>query len=144
MAVTRSSKPFPAVKEYRMLRKISPETVFLPVPNYVGATYVKGQPNWLYISGQVGIAKDGSCPADLKGQTGIALDNIRFMLADVGMNFDNIVKLNFFVKEGEDVDRLREARNERMNLVPVASTIVYISGLVRDDLLVEIDLVAAG
>lgn len=127
-----------------MLRKISPDTVFLPVPNYVGATYVQGQPNWLYISGQVGIAKDGSCPADLKNQTRIALDNIFLILADVGMNVDNIVKLNFFVKEGEDVNKLREARNERMNLVPVASTIVYISGLVRDDLLVEIDCVAAG
>lgn len=126
-----------------MIQKISPETIFLPVPNYVGATYVEGNPNWIYISGQVGISKDGSCAPDIKGQTWTALDNVLLMLDEVQMDANNIVKLNFFVKEGEDVNKLREARNERMSMIPVASTIVFISGLVRDDLLVEIDCVAA-
>lgn len=126
-----------------MLRKISPESVLLPVPNYVGATYVEGPANWMYVSGSIGLAKDGSCADDLRGQTWTALDNILLTLAEVGMDVDNIVKLNFFVKAGEDVEQLRAARNERLNMVPVASTVLFVSGFVLDHLLVEIDCVAA-
>lgn len=126
-----------------MIKKLSPDSVFLPVPHYVAATHVSPASEWVVTSGQVGITPDGAIVEGLEQQTTVALENVFRILRDSGMTMENIVKLNFFVKEGENVEHLRNARNKLMPNTPVASTIIFISGLVMDELLVEIDCTAA-
>ncbi len=127
-----------------MIKKLSPDSVFLPVPHYVAATHIAPASEWVVTSGQVGIGPDGATAEGLEQQTTVALENVFRILSDAGMTMENIVKLNFFVKQGENVEDLRRARNRLMPNTPVASTILFISGLVVDELLVEIDCIAAG
>lgn len=131
------------LKGLLMIEKFSPDTVLLPVPNYVAATKVSPESETIYVSGQVGVLKDGSYPSGLAEQTRVALENILLILEHANLTMENIVKLNFFVKAGGDVEELRRARNGLLPDTPVASTIVFVSGLVLDDLLVEIDCIAA-
>jgi enamine deaminase RidA (YjgF/YER057c/UK114 family) len=55
-----------------------------------------------------------------------------------------VVKLNWYVRDASQVVTLREVREQALGTGPrPASTLVEIKSLVRDDLLVEIDAIAA-
>jgi 2-iminobutanoate/2-iminopropanoate deaminase len=53
------------------------------------------------------------------------------------------VKLNYFLRDVSQIALVREIRNEYVDIArPPASTLVEVSGLFRDDVLIEIDAVA--
>lgn len=126
-----------------MIKKISPKSVNLPVRNYVGATVVEPGSRMIFVSGSVGIDVSGTMASGIGEQTRVALTNVLLTLDDQGLGVNDIVKLNFFVKSGQNVEELRSARDKVMNLVPVASTVIFISDFVIAGLLVEIDCIAA-
>ena len=68
-------------------------------------------------------------------------------LAAAGASFSDVVKLNYYSAESvpdSEIPVLREVRNQFLNTqLPPASTLVFVSRLVRPDWLVEIEAVAA-
>jgi enamine deaminase RidA (YjgF/YER057c/UK114 family) len=72
-------------------------------------------------------------------------ENIKSALEAVGLNFNDVVKLTFFLTDISKMQVVREIRDEYINTMnPPASSAVEVRRLIRDDLLIEIEAIAVG
>jgi 2-iminobutanoate/2-iminopropanoate deaminase len=99
----------------------------------------------LCISGQVFVDAEGKLvgPADLKAQTKQVFANIDARLKEVGASFRNVVKLNYYVTDANDIQSIRDARDAYVDREhPPASSLVVVKRLVREEYLIEVDAIA--
>jgi len=124
-------------------RFLSPNT--LPPP--FGYSHVVDVPasRIVYISGQVPLDAAGRLvgEGDFAAQVRQVFENLTAALEAADASWDDVVKLDYFVRDIGQVASLREIRDEYVNTAqPPASTLVEVSRLFRDDVLVEIEAVA--
>ena len=125
----------------------NPSTVWA-VPPQFGAIYshavqtAAGPLRQLHVSGQVGVAPDGSVPPDFAGQCAAAMANVEALLADAGMGTADLVRLTCYVLRREDLPALVQGRAGRWPGVRPAVTVLLVAGLVRPEFLVEIEALA--
>jgi 2-iminobutanoate/2-iminopropanoate deaminase len=126
----------------------NPEAVW-PVPEsfrsiYAHGVELRGDARLLFVSGQIGIAPDGSLAPDFAAQCEVAMTNVEAMLAAAAMTHTNIVKLVFYLTRAVDLPMLGELRRKRWaSSTPPAVTTLVVAALARRELLVEIDATAA-
>jgi reactive intermediate/imine deaminase len=124
-------------------RFLSPET--LPPP--FGYSHVVDAPagRVVYLSGQVPLDATGRLvgEGDFAAQVRQVFENLTAALEAADSSWNDVVKLNYFVRDVSQVASLRTIRDEYVNVdQPPASTLVEVSRLFRDDVLVEIEAVA--
>src|ERR1051325_3349610 len=97
----------------------------------------------LFISGLVGVDAQGKVvgEGDAAGQTRQIFENMRLVLDAAGAGFGDVLKVMVFLTNIEDRARINPVRQEFFGATRPASTLVEISRLVRDDLLVELEAV---
>jgi 2-iminobutanoate/2-iminopropanoate deaminase len=118
-----------------------PET-FRPI--YSHAMEITRGSRYLFISGQFGVAADGSLPAEFVQQAERAMSNIEALLAAADMGREHIVKLTYFVTRASDFPALGQLRRERWAASePPAVTAIVVSALARPEYLIEIEAMAA-
>jgi 2-iminobutanoate/2-iminopropanoate deaminase len=117
----------------------NPPTVRPPISCYSHAALIEGPPRRLVISGQVGIAPDGSLPEDTEAQVTQAFANLRAILEANRMGLRDLVKTTTFVTDREAVRLFRAQRDRLFAEHPPASTLVIVAGLVDPRLKVEIE-----
>ena len=97
----------------------------------------------LHVSGQIGIAADGTVPDGIAAQAELVWQNICAVLAEAGMTPQDIIKTNSYILDREYVSVLAEMRKKFLgDNHRGASTTLVVSGLVLPGWLVEIDEVA--
>jgi reactive intermediate/imine deaminase len=98
----------------------------------------------LYISGQVAVDRAGAVigKGDLKAQTRQVFENLKAALAASGATLDDVVKITVFLTDMSQVQTVRDVRDGYFTKKPPASTAVEVSGLVRPELMIEIEAVA--
>lgn len=99
----------------------------------------------LYISGQISVDAAGKLvgAGDFRAQVKQVFENLKARLAEGGATFKDVVKLNYYLTEGSEIQALREIRNSYLNTeAPPASTLVVVKQLVRPEYLVEIEAIA--
>ena len=103
--------------------------------------------NTLYLSGQVGIDRDGNTPTSIADQTKVAYTNMQDVLSQFGAEMSNIVDETFFVTDMnelfgniEDVYGVREAAYG--GTPEVCQTLVQVVALVQPELKIEIKCIA--
>jgi reactive intermediate/imine deaminase len=124
-------------------RFFSPDT--LPAP--FGYSHVVDAPpgRLVYVSGQVPLDADGQLvgEGDFDAQVRQVFENLTAALEAADASWSDVVKLNYFVRDVERIASVRTIRDEYVNTEqPPASTLVEVSRLFRDDVLIEIDAVA--
>jgi enamine deaminase RidA (YjgF/YER057c/UK114 family) len=104
----------------------------------------------VYIAGQVAVDINGNLvgKSDVKAQTHQVFENIGQILASVGASYGNVVEFTTYLVGRQSVQPFMEARSEIFpkifpNKDYPPNTLLIISGLVREDFLVEIKAVAA-
>lgn len=102
----------------------------------------------IFIAGQVATTRDGKIVGkdDLKAQATQVFENLKTALAAAGANFDDLVKITWYVKayKPEMLPTLREVRSLYVNKdKPPASTLVGVAALAQDDYLLEVEAIAA-
>jgi len=102
----------------------------------------------IYVSGQVALDEKGELVGrgDLRAQTRKAFENLKLALAAAGADFENVVKMNYYIVgyRPEHLAPIREVRSEYLSRThPPASTLVGVTSLVQPELLLEIEVVAA-
>lgn len=110
--------------------------------SYPQAVEVTSPTRWLYLSGQIPVAPDGSLAADFTGQCDQVWDNVEAQLAAAGMTLDNLVKVTTFLSDRAYALENREVRVRRLAGRQPALTVI-ITGLFDEAWLVEIEAVAA-
>lgn len=116
-----------------------------PVPKslYVQAVEVTGG-RLLFLSGQVGRDRNEQvAKGDIVTQTRQALENIKAILEAAGGRMDQIVKVQFFVRDMAHWRSINEVRREYFKGDLPASTFLEVNRFVDPDWLIEIDCIAA-
>jgi enamine deaminase RidA (YjgF/YER057c/UK114 family) len=102
----------------------------------------------IVIAGQVGVDRDGVLVGgDVAGQTRQAYENVGLCLASAGASWGDVVKLTTFLVSDDLIAEFFRAREETFaQLFPGGSfppsTLLIVRGLVRRELLVEIEAMA--
>ena len=133
-------------KETTKTQFINPQALSKPK----GFTHVVvTQPGKLvYVSGQTARNASGNIVGmgDLRVQLTQALDNLKAALAAAGATTDDLIKVNYYVVnlKPDQVTVIREVRTKYLSGEhPPASTLVGVTTLAQEGLMIEIEAVAA-
>ena len=90
-------------------RPINPVELAAPVGFAHGWLVEHGEQRTLWLAGQCGYDRDGrvAAPGDLLGQLDQALANVALVLRDAGLQFADVVQLNFYVTSRDDYAAVR-------------------------------------
>lgn len=110
--------------------------------SYPQAVEVTGATRWLYLSGQIPVAPDGSLAADFTGQCRQVWANVETQLHAAGMTLDNLVKVTTFLASRDHALENRQVRIEVLAGRQPALTVI-VTGIFDESWLVEIEAVAA-
>lgn len=100
--------------------------------------------NTVYVAGQVAWDEQRRVvPGGFEAQATQALENLKRVLEAAGASFRDVVKLNTYIKNLDDLPKYREIRERYFSAPFPASTTVQIVSLASPDLLIEIEAVAS-
>ncbi|MAO92991.1 MAG: enamine deaminase RidA [Rhodospirillaceae bacterium] len=121
----------------------NPDSIAAPVGAYVHGLETAPGARILHVSGQIGMAKDGTIPAGTKAQSELVWQNIAEILASAGMEISDIVKMTAYLLGPEDLADYGAARTAALAGHKPTSTLIFVAGLVKPELRVEVEVVAA-
>jgi 2-iminobutanoate/2-iminopropanoate deaminase len=98
---------------------------------------------WLYTSGTPGMKATGELPPDIETQTRIAWENVLEIMKKAGMTAQDLVKVTTTLTDAKDIPAYVKIRSEVLGDVRPAFMLQIINQLVRPEILVEIEIVAA-
>jgi len=126
-----------------MKRALNPADIRAPFARYSHAVEVPAGARLVFASGQLGIGPDETVPATVEGQAELCFANIGVILAEAGMDFDDVVRIDAYVTRREDMAGYMAVRDRTVGEPPPASTLMIVSGFTRPEFLVEVEVVAA-
>src|ERR1700750_2753266 len=95
-----------------------------PAGQYTQAVEGSGSTRTLYISGQVGIAADGTVPDDAGKQSKLAWQNLQAQLRSAGMTIENLIKITTIVPNPADIPAVRSGREAVLGSHKPAGTLI--------------------
>ena len=99
--------------------------------------------NLLFISGQIPVnPADGTIHEGIKAQTAQSIANIKAILAEAGMTFDNVVKTTVFLSDMNNFVPMNEVYAENFTAPFPARSAVAVKDLPKQ-VLVEIETIAS-
>lgn len=112
-----------------------------PIGPYSQATLVNGT---LYVSGQIALdaASGDLVNTDIESETHQVMKNLKAILQEAGMGFENVLKCTIFVKDLNNFGKINETYGSYFTSNPPARETVEVSRLPKD-VNVEISCIAA-
>ena len=126
-----------------MHKPLSPAGIHPPFAPYSQGVEVSSHSRFVYCSGQLGIAADGTVPPDCAGQARLAFSNVAAILAEAEMSLSDVVRISTYVTGREHLGDYMKVRNGLFAEPYPASTLMIVSGFARPEFVVEIEVVAA-
>ena len=83
----------------------------------------------LYVAGQDGRNADGTLPQDFQQQAGQSLGNVQRVLRAAGMDFGNVVSMNIYVTNGQDIAPMNDVYWKTIVQNPPARTVLVVGAL---------------
>lgn len=99
----------------------------------------------LLFSGQVPLDKEGNLVGkdDMGKQAEQVFLNIKNSITELGGNITDLVKITYYIRDVSKIQAVRDARDKFINLQKLpASTLVEVTKLYREDVLIEIEATA--
>jgi 2-iminobutanoate/2-iminopropanoate deaminase len=127
-----------------MIRKFNPSSLASPMSPYSHGVSIPAGMRIVTTAGQVGITKDGVIPATVEEQLELIWVNTAAILADDGLTLSDITSIRGYIVSRDAVKAYRAAFRKYLGDVNPTSTLVVVKELVAPQLLVEIEVVAAG
>jgi reactive intermediate/imine deaminase len=131
------------VLAFAQVKRTNPPALSTPT-GYTHIVEVTGPNRTIYISGQIAFDKDGKVvgAGDIKAQAEQVFKNLETALTAAGAKFSDVVKMNSYITDMSKVQAVRDVRAQYFKDATPASTFVEVKGLVRPELLLEIEVVA--
>jgi 2-iminobutanoate/2-iminopropanoate deaminase len=126
-------------------REIKSPLLYEPPGGGVFSTAIEAPPGrTIYVSGLTSRDKSGNvvAPGDIVAQTEQVMQNLKAALDAGGATFDDVVKVTVFIRNMNDFHKIHGVRRKYFRKPYPASTMVEVSRLVDEDLLIEIEAVA--
>jgi enamine deaminase RidA (YjgF/YER057c/UK114 family) len=96
----------------------------------------------LYVAGQDGRNADGSLPQDFRQEAGQSLGNVQRVLRAAGMDYGNVVWMNIYVTNGQDIAAMNDVYWKTIVQNPPARTVLVVSALPNGEK-IQINCIAA-
>jgi len=125
------------------LTRRNPSSIAPTLARYVHATEIAPNSRQLHISGQIGVDRQGRFGKDAQTQCTRAFENMKAVLHDAHMDVEDLVKVTVFLTDRSQLAGYRVARDEALGDLEVASSLVIVKQLALEEMLVEIEGVAA-
>ena len=128
---------------FAQVKRTNPPALSAPT-GYTHIVEVTGPAKTIYISGQIAFDKDGKVvgAGDMQAQAEQVFRNLKAALDAVGATFADVVKMNSYITDMSKVQAVRDVRARYFKDATPASTFVQVAGLVRPELLLEIEVIA--
>jgi enamine deaminase RidA (YjgF/YER057c/UK114 family) len=121
---------------------INPDTMHKN-PVFSQAVLVEGG-RTLYVGEQNGVDATGAIvPGGAKAQAVAALEQIKLVLAEVGADQSNVVRMTVYYPKDVTLDEIFAASGEAWGDYPTAITVLQVHAMGRPDALVGIEVVAS-
>ena len=126
-----------------MKRPLNPAGIRAPFGRYSHGIAVPPGARLVFCSGQLGVRVGDMLPPTVEGQAEVCFQNIAAILAEDGMGFADIVRLNAYVTTREHMKGYMTVRDRFVADPPPASTLMIVAGFTRSEFLVEVEAIAA-
>lgn len=126
-----------------MKRPLNPAGIRAPFGRYSHGIAVPPGARLVFCSGQLGVRVGDMLPPTVEGQAEVCFQNIAAILAEDGMGFADIVRLNAYVTTREHMKGYMTVRDRFVADPPPASTLMIVAGFTRPEFLVEVEAIAA-
>ena len=114
------------------------------IGNYSDAMETAPGQRFLFTSGTPGVMDDGQIPPDFESQARRAWVNVIKALNAAGMSLTDLVKVTTSLTRAEDIKAYVPIRKEILgDDIKPAFMLQVISGMVRPDILIEVEIIAA-
>lgn len=113
------------------------------IGTYSDAVEVARPGRLLYVSGTPGLTPDGHLPERFEEQAEQAWRNVFALLEGAGMGPEHLVKIVQYLVRAEDIKRYAAVRAQMLGAYRPASMLAVVGGLVRPEILIEIEAYAA-
>lgn len=116
-------------------KHINPISLRIPTKSYSQGILVPcGQTNFLFVTGQLPQDIEGNImhAGDPEKQTVLVFSRISDILAEAGMSFDDVVKLQIYVQNIEYAKIVSNIRDTLFIVSKPASTLVAVSGFIKE------------
>jgi enamine deaminase RidA (YjgF/YER057c/UK114 family) len=98
----------------------------------------------VFTSGQIAVRADGTIPEGFEAQARLVFEQLGHALSAAGAGWGDVIKLTIFVTDLAELDTFRRVRDEFVDTDrPPASSLVRVAGLVRPELLLEVEAIAS-
>ena len=121
------------------MRTINPETVVKPASAYAQGVVHRLGGERLVLSGQIGVAPDGTVRQGLEAQADQAWANVLAVMAAAGFERRHLVRAIVYVTVPGQVAVYRRARDRALDGHLAAMTYIEVAGLASPEFLVEIE-----
>jgi 2-iminobutanoate/2-iminopropanoate deaminase len=98
---------------------------------------------WLYTSGTPGVAADGTFPSGIEAQTHLAWTYLLEILHKANMSTADLMKVTTSLTNAQDIPAYVRIRGEFLGDLRPAFMLQVVSGLIKPEALVEIEIIAA-
>ena len=113
------------------------------IGKYGDAVEVPAGARWLVTAGTPGLTADGDVPEGIVAQAEVAWTHIVTLLARAGMTIGDLVKVTQYLTRESDIAEYARVRSRYLGEARPASMLLVVPALVRRDLLLEIEVLAA-
>ena len=124
-----------------MFQKLNPAKIYPAVSPYSHGVLIPAGADIIVTSGTMGIDAEGRAPADFEDQCKLLWSNIEYILVDAGWGLQDIVRINGFLKNRDDIAIFRKIRDEKVPQAPAAT--VVLADLLDPSWLIEMEVTAA-
>ncbi len=125
-------------------KAINPAGIRKPYARYAHGVLAPAGGRLLVTSGQLGVSPDDKVPADVEAQCVLCFENLKAILAEAGMGFENVVRFTAFVTDRAIFPIYGAVRSRYVTGDAFASTLVIVSGFTLPEFKVEVEVTAVG
>jgi enamine deaminase RidA (YjgF/YER057c/UK114 family) len=125
------------------LRKAKVASAPAPLAAYVNAVLTPAACRTLYISGQFGARSNGEIALTPEQQCRLCFANIESVLRHHRLGWEHVAKVTVFLTADCPLSAYHASRADFMGDIECASSLVFVAALANQDMLVEIEAVAA-
>lgn len=98
----------------------------------------------VFTSGQIAVRADGTIPDGFEAQARLVFEHLGHALSAAGAGWADVIKLTVYLTDLAELETFRRVRDEFVDTdVPPASSLVQVAGLVRPELLIEVEAIAS-
>ena len=126
-----------------MNRPLNPAGIRAPFGRYSHGVAVPAGARLVFCSGQLGVKVGDMVSRTVEGQAEVCFQNIAAILAEAGMDFGDVVRINAYVTNREDMKSYMTVRDRFVSDPLPASTLMIVAGFTREEFLVEVEAIAA-